>query len=77
MPGGRFLKASTQYATACAAECQQDARCHAWPHQRSGVQGPASRCQLKRAVPPIAVATYTNSGGVRPIDAAPPMESRE
>ncbi|WP_140790858.1 MULTISPECIES: PAN domain-containing protein [Myxococcus] len=44
VPGERFLKASTQNATACAAACQQDARCHAWPHQRSGVQGPASRC---------------------------------
>lgn len=38
-------------AGSCAARCEQDAQCRSFSWVRPGVQGPVSRCWLKRTVP--------------------------
>jgi hypothetical protein len=37
----------------CRDRCQKDPRCRAWTYVKPGVQGPAPRCWLKNAVPPV------------------------
>ena len=72
MPGSDISGADLASAdpNLCASSCQANRDCQAWTYVKPGVQGPAARCWLKNARPPIVSDPCCVSGVTDHLSAA-------
>jgi hypothetical protein len=72
MPGSdiSFSDLATDDPNLCSAACLGNGACEAWTYTHPGVKGPAARCYLKNARPPIVADPCCVSGVTEHITAA-------